>query len=302
MQPRLAAGLFTLIVLLAACQPAPAPLRGATTEPAATLRGLAQHLRRNDLQGFASAAVPPSGVQALERAWRDDRSRWPLSELPLDERLPGLLATLSAPDAERRLGTAFDRQFAGQARDLRAGAHALTLFGTQYVQYQGGYAPAQRSYYAQLIQALGQWAQDAPLADATRAHLAIRQLVVAARRTGLAGEDGLRTAGMGGSLQRLGPFAATCKSVLGSYGLDLDHSLDQLRTGLVSQSGDQAQVELRYPLGPREVRHTVPMQRRDGRWYVAAFLARADAAQALAPAALPAPAVPAEPPLKPSAP
>ena len=73
----------------------------------------------------AQVAVSPSagslGVfeevdAAVDAAWRAGRSRWPLSELPLSARLPGLLAALAAPGAEARLQYKWEKSAALLAR------------------------------------------------------------------------------------------------------------------------------------------------------------------------------------------
>ncbi|MEE7547513.1 hypothetical protein HF319_11110, partial [Xanthomonas sp. Kuri4-1] len=84
--------LLAAALLLGGCQREPAPLPGANAEPAAAVQQWAVYLRRNDLVGYAKATVTPAQYAQLENAWRQDRSRWPLTELPLSAELPGLLA------------------------------------------------------------------------------------------------------------------------------------------------------------------------------------------------------------------
>lgn len=265
------------LALLVGCRREAEPLPGAASEPAAAVRQLAQHLRHNDLLGYAKAAVPPAQYAELETAWAQGHSRWPLTELPLDEKLPSLLATLSEKDAERQLQRAFRAQFEGQAAAVRQAAHSLGLFGEQYLTHQGDYSPAEREHYVQLVKALSDWAQAAPLSDAKLARANITTLTQAARATGLAGEQAFQQAGMSGSLERLGPFAAAFKQVLGSYGLPLDESIEQMRTGLVSQDGDKAIVRVQYPLAGKEVDLQLALVRRDKHWYPARTLAEAEA-------------------------
>lgn len=272
-----------LLLGLAACKREPVELAGASSEPAATVRELVDHLQRDDLAGFARAAVPPAQYAVLETAWREDRSRWPLSELPLDDQLAPMLATLSAKGSEQALQRSFERQFAHQDRDLREAARTLGLFGVQYVKNEGDYNPQQRAHYTQVINALSAWAQGAPLGDPTLAKATITQLAAAARKTGLASEADLRAAGMDASLRRLSPFLAAAKASFVRYGLPLDASLADLRTGLVEQKGDHATVRLHYPLGDQEIDSVVSLERRDGRWYLSDYLRQAELA-------LPAPA------------
>jgi hypothetical protein len=276
---------LTALLLLAACGRTPQELPGAATEPAAAVRQLAMHLRNNDLVGYARAAVPPAQYAALETAWAQGHSRWPLSDLPLDEKLPALLAALSEKNAEQQLRRAFKAQLEGQAASVRQAAHSLELFGVQYITHQGDYSPAQRAHYVQLVAALSGWAQAAPLSDPTLAQSAITTLTTAARATGLDSVQAFQQAGMTASLQRLGPFAAALKQVLASYGLRLDDSIDQLRTGLVTQQGEQATVRVQYPLAGTELDLQVMLVRRDGHWYPAQTLAEVDALLAAAQAA-----------------
>jgi hypothetical protein len=282
--------LLLAALALSGCKRSPAELPGASAEPAAAVRELAYTLQRNDLAGYA-------------RAWSEDRSRWPLTQLPLAERLPEVLDTLSAPDAERQLQRAFDAQFGGQTASLRQAAHSLGLFGVQYLRNQGDYTPEQRGHYVQLVQALSGWAEHAPLAERKRAQAAIAQLSAAARRTGLRSDADLHSLGMEQSLQRLGPFLGELKTVLAGYGLDLDASARELRTGLVSQQGDQAVVRIQYLLGSAQIDTTAVLVRRQGRWYLRDTLHEVDALLAAAAAPHTAPAeAPTAPPADPAAP
>lgn len=277
-------GLCVLLLALAGCQRAPVPPPAApASEPETAVRQLVQDLHDNDLDGFARAAVPANLHAQLETAWREDRSRWPLTQLPMDDQLQPLLATLAAPDAELALQKGFKRNFANQHKDLKDAAHSLGQFGVQYVKREGIYTDEERAHYAQVIQALGEWAEKAPLGNPKRGNAAIPALVAAARKTGLTTEQAFHDAGMSGSLQRLGPFFAQVKTTLGGYDLPLDRSFAELRTELVEQKDNQAKVRVHYPLGEREIDTVVSLERHDGRWYVSDMLRHAE--QALAPAA-----------------
>ena len=294
--------ILVVAIALAGCRRASPPdeLPGANSEPAGTVRLLADHLQNNDLQAFARDALPAAEREQLAEAWAQGRSRWPLDELPLDEQLGPGLAILAAPDAEKQLLRSFERQMAGQDRALRDAARSLAVFGTQYVRTQGDYSEEERTHYAQVIAALGAWSTTAPLGDRKRAAAAIGQLTAGARARGLGGDEALAEAGMDGSLRRLGPFAAAIKNVLLDYGLDLDRSLADLRTGLVEEEGDHATVRIHYSLEGSEIDTRASLSRRDGRWYLTDYLEHAAALLATpAPApllpGLPAPPPPADP-------
>jgi len=257
------------LLLLSACKREPPELPGAAAEPATAVRQLVDRLHDNDLVGYARAAVTTQQYAELETAWREGRSRWPLTTLPLGGELPKLLQALSEPGAEQRLQRAFDTQIAGQGTGIKQAAHSLGLFGVQYLRNQGDYTPEQRAHYIQLVTALSDWIGTAPLADRSHAQAAIPRIVAAARQTGLRNDADLQAAGMEESLRRLGPFLQELKAVLDSYGLTLDTSLAETRVGLVSQQGDQAKVHIQYPLAAEQIDTSADLVRLGGHWYLA---------------------------------
>lgn len=275
--------LTVLACALVACRrdPSPSASGGDNTRPAQAVLLLTRHLHDNDLAAFARDAVPPALHAQLDIAWREGRTRWPLDELPFNERLPQLLAALAAPESEAKLLQVYDRQFAGAHAELRAAAAALGLFGVQVVQQDEDYSAGEREHYAQFIAAISRWGADAPLGDPQRARQVIPQLARAARATGLASEADFAAAGMVESLRRLGAFLATGKTVLAQYGLALDDSLDGLEATLHTQTGDTAKVRMRYTLGGEAIDAVVDLERRERRWYLSDYIRHAEAAVAL---------------------
>ncbi|SEM42681.1 hypothetical protein SAMN05428989_3824 [Pseudoxanthomonas sp. GM95] len=287
----LAAVLACALLALVACTPGQPPAVADTPDgPAATVRQLADLLRQHDLSGFARAAVPPQDYRTFADAWQQDLSRWPLSELPLPEKIVPMLGALSANDAERQLGQDYDRQLAGQAADLRNAAQTLGLFVGQYVKTQGDFSPSQRAHFGQVIPVLATWAQGAPLADAPRAHTALRTLVAAARATRIDSDADLKAAGMEAALAQLDPFLAAFTGVLSDYGLDLDDSLAKLQTGTVTTKDNLAMVAVTYPLASKPIQLTVTLRQQAGHWYVADYMDQAaELREALQKATPPAP-------------
>ena len=280
-----------VVAMLAGCRPGLAPddAEAVPARPTEAVAQLVDDLRRNDLAGYARHAVPAGLYLRLEAAWREGRTIWPLTELPLDEQLPTLITTLAEPGSEKRLMAVYDRQFAGQDRELRAAASALGLFAAQFIDNEPRYSEDEREHYVQLAAALGHWGQQAPLGDRKRARPALAKLAAAARLTGLAGEDAFADAGMERGLVRIAPFLERVKLVLADYGLDLDAALDSVELTLIEQTGDTARVRLRYTLAGRPIDTALGLERHDGRWYLSDLLRNAEAAAG-------PPPVPATPP------
>ncbi len=301
--PRLAL-LLCIAALLAGCQPRPAT-PGAPAEsrqaralppqparrPVDAVHVLRDRLLARDGLGFARLAVPPALFDRVEQAWRRGGSRWPLDELPLDSRIPRMLAALQAPGAEKALMATFRGQFANADGDIDQAIRALAVFGGEFVQTDPGYSGHEREHISQAIAAASHWATRAPLADPARADPFFAALAAAARRTGIPATQGEKlypSLGMAQTLNRLTPFFATLIDQLRrQYGLDLDAAMRSMQATLVQQTGDSARLRVRYALAGRPIDAVVPVVRIDGRWYLADYVARAEASASAVP---PAPA------------
>jgi hypothetical protein len=296
MPPRTSRALFTRLVLLlallclAACQPSGNPNPRATglqptteaaTRPIDAAYVLRDRLLARDGAGFARLAVPPALHAQLELAWRQGRSRWPLDELPLDARIPRMLAALQTPNADKALLATFRSQFAGADADIDQAIRTLMVFGNEYVQTDPDYSPAERDHTRQALTAIGAWALKAPLAEPKRAQRFFTIVSAAAVRSGINGKAGnaaFANLGMQQSLNRLSPFLATLLAQLHQqYGLDIDTTLRGLRVTLLQQTGDHAQLRIQYVLGGHPVDSVLPAIRIDGHWYLADYLRRAEA-------------------------
>lgn len=276
------------LLLLTACQGPPAAPSDAhdrdtgASRPADAVRELTGHLRNNDLQAFARDAVPPALHVELEQAWARGQTRWPLEELPLSPQHARALAALAAEQSDTSLMRTFDRQFSGASGDLRKTVESLGIFAVQFVQQRSGYSDSERQHFSQLLSALSQWAAGAPLTDRKRAQAALALLAPAAREARLDSDAAFAEAGMDEGLRRMGGVVAAGKQAMALYGLDLDGALAGMQVQLLSQTGDQAKVRVRYTLAGSAIDTVVPVQRLDGRWYVADFVDNARAAVARA--------------------
>lgn len=256
-----------------------APCRGAAT-PELAVQNMMQALQSNDLARIPCLATTPLMATRLELAWREGRSRWPLTELPLSNKLVPVLGALTEANADKTLKARFDKSLAGQTPALHDTARGLGLFAVRYLQREGEYTTEERAHYAALIVALGAWAEKAPLGDKTIGHNSIDLLVAAARESGLRDENGIREAGMRGTLRALSPLFAASKDALRNYGLSLD---DIIGSVTVSRSDDEsdaerARVHVTYRVAGQSVSTDVNAERRDGLWYTSGLLAAAEKA------------------------
>ncbi len=269
-------GALALLSLVACRRDAPDPAV-PPAEPVAAVQAMARAIADNDLVAYARLSVPADQFTRLEQAWVQGHSRWPLTELPLHDQLLPLLQALSAEGASQQLQRSFDRQLAGQAAAVRQAAQSMGAFGVQYLRHQAIYTPSQQAHYIQVVETLAAWAGGAPLSDRARARASIAALVGAGQAAGIVDDAQLAQAGMVPSLGQLRPFIGTLKTVLASYGLDLDASLRGVTGEVLSMQGDNALVGLQYPLAGKTITLQIPLTRRDGHWYLTRTLADTDA-------------------------
>lgn len=274
--------------LLAGCraeEDAPPAARPAPT-PEAAVQRLLDDLRRDDLGAYAVHALPPDLYARTDAAWREGRSRWPLSELPLARHLPAAIDRLAAPGGEALLRRSYRQQFSGAHAEVRSAAQTLGLFARQYVEQHARMPAPERAHRLQQIAALSAWGARAPLAEADRVEPLIAPLVQAARATRLAGgEAAWSRAGMHRSLTRLRPALRAGKQALAALGLDLDAALRSAQVERIDGSARTARLRLRYTLAGRPVVAELDMVRRPEGWFLADSLRHAQAALAPAPPA-----------------
>lgn len=256
----------------------------AAQKPADAVNVLRDRLLARDGVGFARLAVPPALHAQLVEGWRQGRTRWPLDELPLDAKLPKMIASLQEKNANSKLMATFRRQFSAADRDIDDAIRTLVQFGGGYVQKEADYSPEEREHTTQALTALGSWALAAPLSDPEHAQPFFAALTAAAQRSGIDGKAGNKAyaaLGMEASLNRLSPFLATLLAQLRTqYGLDVDAALRGMEVRLLEQTGDNARLRLRYTLAGREIDAIVPAVRIGGHWYLADFVRRAEASLA----------------------
>lgn len=253
----------------------------AATRPVNAIHVLRDRLLARDGAGFARLAVPPALHAQLQQAWSEGRSRWPLDELPLDARIPKMLAALQAPNADKVLMATFRKQFAGADADIDQAVRTLVVFGSGYLQESPDDSSEERDHSAQALTALGHWAVNAPLSDPKRAQRFFTALSAAAIRSGIdskAGNRAFATLGMTQSLNRLSPFLATLLDQLNrQYRLDIDAALRSLHVTLLEQTGDNARLRLHYVLSGQPIDTVIPVVRIDGHWYLSDYVRRAQA-------------------------
>ncbi|PKM14228.1 MAG: hypothetical protein CVV12_15090, partial [Gammaproteobacteria bacterium HGW-Gammaproteobacteria-2] len=132
------------------------------------------------------------------------------------------------------------------------------------------------------LAALTGWASTLPLTNRDKAKAAIAAVTETTRNLNLTDIDTLRTISMDDALVKAGTVAAGSKKILAIYGLDVDKALASVSASEVSRDGDTARVKVSYTLLDKPISFEMDMLQRDGRWYSASGITRAETALAAA--------------------
>ena len=301
-------GLLLVVALGSGCRREPAPIEGAPAEPVEAVQALAGALREGDLVRYARLSVPPAMYAEQQQLWRQSL----LSAAPVDpveaERWRGLMAALTAPDAEAALWARVEprlqdlEQQVGPSWEVAVGM--MPGFAAAAIAAHPALSEAEKAHARSLVEAVSAWAGDqARLTDPARAQAAIAVAVRTARALQLPELEGLRKLELEAALTKGSVALEGFKALAAAYGIDLDAALAQVEAEVIALEGDHATLRVRYPLLGQVVEFEQPMVRIDGGWYRAeaveshrrAMAAEAEAAaeaQGEAAAAAPAAATP----------
>lgn len=275
--------LFALLLAglgLSACQREPVPV-SAPGDPIAAVRAQAAALHDNDLVRYYELSLPPGLREKTEARWaRRIAEAEPVSDEDRAE-FDRLLQRFTAKDAEAGLQKTFDArmkklesEIAGQWPMLQATA---TIFLKAAVEANDTLDTDEKSHANTAIATVVDWAKPTLFNDRERAHRAIAELTGTARALKLTTLDDTRTLALRPMLVKGGIVMAGLKRIGQIYGFDADASLEAVQAELVSGDHDQATVKVSYPLFDKTVIFTMNLVRREGSWYSANAVARAEA-------------------------
>jgi hypothetical protein len=284
---------FLLLLVLAGLLALPAGCRRsaqAPGDPVAAVKGLAKAVRDNDLLRYSQLSMPPDLRKRVEERWhqrllqaappteaqRKDYARW--------------MGRLTAPDAEAKLFARYDARMKKFEKELNSQWPLMQATGTIFlnglIKANDKLSEPEKAHARAVGGALLQWLKPELIADRERARQAIAVLTKTARAVELPTLADTRKLEMDESLDKGSELLKAGKHIGRIYGLDLDASLEGVDARVLSAQGDEATMEVSYPLLGQTVRFEMELLRINKRWYPADAVrkAQADLAKPLAPA------------------
>lgn len=270
-------GLSTLALALAACKKDEAPQ--VADDPAAAVADLAKSLRDNDLVRFSRLSVPAPVYARFEQRWEEQKAA--AGEITDEDRASFAegLGRLTAPDAEQTLYAELEPTLVQFETEMAPQLPLMVAMGSGFitasVQQSDTLSDSQKQHASDVIGAIAGWVTTAPLADRDKARQAIGVAVRTARGLGIESADEMQALNFEQAMRKGGEIGGGFKQVLALYGLDLDASLDSVKTENLARNGDQARVRVNYTLAGNPISFEMDMVRQDGGWYSPELIANA---------------------------
>ncbi len=279
--------LVPLLLCLAGCG------RSATApgDPVAAVKGMAAALRDNDLVRFSQLSVPPALHRRMEARWSARiAAAAPPSAVEVRD-YDRWLARLTGSDAQERLYRRWDAKLKKIEPELHSQWPLMQttagIFINGYVQSMDSLGADQKIHAKAIGAAVLAWLTPGLVADRARARKAIAVITQTAKVVDLPTFESMRQLQMIPALRKGGQVLKGFKQLGRLYGVDIDVSLSAVQARVVEAQGNNARLQVSYPLLGQTVQFDMDLLRRDGRWYSADAVhkAEADLAQPISSAA-----------------
>lgn len=289
--PRLpsACALLLLVVLLAAtgCRREVV----APGDPVAAVKGLAKALRDDDLVRYSQLSMPPALHKRMEQRWHERLAVAAAPTAAQERDYARWMQRLTAPDAEAKMYARFDQRMKKVEGELGAQWPLMQATGGIFVngliKANDKLSPSEKEHARAVGAALLAWLKPEMVVDRARARKAIAVLAGTARELDLATLAETRKLEMVPTLEKGGEVLHGLKQVGRIYGLDADASLGAVQAKVLAAEGDEATMDVSYPLLGKTVHFEMQLLRRERRWYPADAVRKAERELAQPPAAAP---------------
>ncbi len=271
----------------------------APGDPVSAVKGMAAAVHDNDLVRYSRLSMPPALHARMEARWKAKLALAPPPTAEQQAEYARWMTRLTEPGAEAKLYKSLDPKLA--KFEAETGAQwplvkaTAGIFIKGVIQANDKLAPADKAHAQAVGDALLGWLQPKRLTDRAHARQAIAVATTTARALQLPTLASSQQLEMIPALQKGGVLLKGVKDIGRIYGIDGDAALVGMTARVAAADGDLATIDISYPLLGQTVNFQMELIRRDGRWYSADAVRKAEAelAQPLPAAFAPAAAKPA---------
>jgi hypothetical protein len=258
----------------------------AGKSPTEAITQWAQSLHNNDMSAFSHQWLPDDLRQRTETAFNTQQQALPAADESERTEFAQMVGKLTAPDAEATLYAELEPMLAKLDAEIGSQLPLAVAMGSGFasaaIAENETLSDDEKQHASSALAALTGWASTLPLTNRDKAKAAIAAVTETTRNLNLTDIDTLRTISMDDALVKAGTVAAGSKKILAIYGLDVDKALASVSASEVSRDGDTARVKVSYTLLDKPISFEMDMLQRDGRWYSASGITRAETALAAA--------------------
>jgi hypothetical protein len=269
--------LLATVLLLPACRRS----AQAPGDPVAAVKGLAKALQDDDLVRYSQLSMPPELHKRMEQRWHEKLQGAAPPTAAQQKDYARWMQRLTAPDAEAKLYARFDQRMKKVEGELGSQWPLMQATGTIFlnglIKANDKLSAGEKEHARAVGGALLSWLRPELVSDRARARQAIAVLARTARAVDLPTLADTRKLEMDESLEKGSELLKAAKRIGGIYGLDLDASLAAVEARVLSAQGEQATMEVSYPVFDKTVRFEMELLRREGRWYPADAVRKAEA-------------------------
>ena len=252
----------------------------APGDPVAAVKGLAGAVKDNDLVRYSRLSVPPALHKQMEIRWKANLTTAPAPTPAQQEDYAKWMDRFTAPDAEAQLYRSFDRKLKKIEEELNSQWPLMQATGGIFLNGVISANPkltaAEKAHGKAMGSTLVDWLKPELVTDRARARRAIAVLTETARDINLPTLADSRRLEMIPALEKAGRGLKGLTQAGRVYGLDADASLAQVQARVKAVDGPVATMEVSYPLLGKTVSFEMQLLRRDGRWYSADAVRKAE--------------------------
>ena len=254
-----------------ATQPEQSPAKAAQTEsPTAVVDGVARELANGNLLAVMQLSMPAAKFDEAKAKWVEERDQDPPSEEE-KAKFAEMMTKLTASDAEEQMMAELEPHLVKYDTEMAAQKPMMVGMGqgfaAQAIQENQELSADEKQAATNALGGAANWINATNFGDRELARKAVREAITTAKALEMKSLDEVQSMDFETMLGKAGTAFQGIKRILAVYGLDLNKTLQSVKSELVSQEGDSAKVKVNFSLFDQPLSFDTEMVRVDGRWY-----------------------------------
>ena len=182
-----------------------------------------------------------------------------------------MMTKLTASDAEEQMMTELEPMLVKYDTEMAAQKPMYVGMGqgfaAQSIQENEELSDEEKQQANNALTGAANWINQTNFGDRELARKAVREAITTAKALNMKSLDEVQAMDFETMLGKAGTAFQGVKRILAVYGLDVNKTLQSVKSELVSQDGDKATVKVNFSLFDQPLSFNTEMVQVDGRWY-----------------------------------